>query len=339
MGPGTDGPTGRQADGQTASTLMSTASDTDSMSGPAFAPVRSGFTPAQTGFAPATLALAMLGVAILAVVGAVTLRRRRFDREIAAAVDELRSAATAKTGSEDVYTSEDLADLPDPVQRYLDAVLTEGQARARTARVEQRGEIRLGESWKPFTATQHFAVDPPGFVWDATVEFAPFLPVRVVDVYADGEGSLRAKLLSALTVSAAAPSPEVNESELVRYLGETAWNPTALLPTAGVEWEAIDDESARATIEDGRTTASLVFHFEDEEVRRVHTEARYRQEDDDVAPWTGYFDAYEEFDGVRVPTEAEVEWNLSDGDQPYWRGEVETVTYDSGSGSEGDTDE
>jgi len=316
------------------------------MSGPALAPAQSGLVPAQpgllpaqSGLAPATLALAMLGVAVLAVVGAVAIRRRRFDRETAAAVDELRSAATSETDSEEVYTREDLADLPDPVQRYLDATLTEGQPRARTARVEQHGEIRLGESWKSFTATQHFAVDPPGFVWDATVEFAPFLPVRVVDAYADGEGSLRAKLLSALTVSAAAPSPEVNESELIRYLGESAWIPTALLPGAGVEWEAIDDESARATLEDGETTASLVFHFQDEEVSRVHTEARYRQEDDDVAPWTGYFDAYEEFDGVRVPTEAEVEWNLPDGDQPYWRGEVETVTYDSESGSKGDTGE
>ena len=287
--------------------------------------------------APATLALAMLGVAVLAVVGAVAMRRRRFDRDVTAAVDELRAGASTETEGEltstdtegeRVYTHEDLAGLPDPVRTYFEAVLTEGQPRARRARIEQHGEILLGEAWKPFSATQHVTVDPPGFVWDATVRFAPFAPVRVVDAYVDGEGSLRAKLLSALTVSAAPPSRELNESELLRYLAESVWVPTALLPGAGVEWEAVDDHSARATLEDGGTTASLVFHFEDWRVERVHAEARYRQEDDDFAPWTGYLGAYEEFEGIRVPTEAEIEWTLPDGDHPYWRGEIETVRYD-----------
>lgn len=299
---------------------MSVAPDTDTMTSPALG--------------QATLALAMFGLAVLVIAGVVAVRRRRFDRDVAAAVDALTDTTepgpdTPETGEAGVSTHDDLAGLPDPVQRYLESALTDGQPRTRTARLEQRGEVRLGDSWKSFTATQHVAVGPPGFVWDATVRFLPFLPVRVVDAYVDGEGSLRAKLLSALTVSAAAPGPELNESELLRYLAESVWMPTALLPGAGVEWEAIDDRSVRATLEDGETTASLVFHFEGDEVRRVHTEARYRREDDDVAPWTGYFGAYEEFDGVRVPTEAEVEWNLSDGDQPYWRGEIEAVAYDS----------
>jgi hypothetical protein len=314
-----------------ASSLISVAPDTDSMVLSVLGPVVPTPGQALPPLAPATLALAMLGVAVLAVVGAVAVRRRRFDRDVAAAVDELRAGTAAEAdpdGEDRVYTREDLADLPAPVRRYLDAVLTEGQPRARTARIEQRGEIRLGEAWKQFSGTQHVAVDPPGFVWDATVRFAPMVPVRVVDAYVDGEGSLRAKLLSALTVSAAAPAPEINESELLRYLAESVWVPTALLPGAGVEWEAIDDETARATLDDGDATASLVFHFDDWRVERVHAEARYRQEDDDVAPWTGYFDAYEAFDGVRVPAEGEVEWTLPDGDQPYWRGEIETIEYD-----------
>jgi len=287
--------------------------------------------------APATLALAMLGVAVLAVVGAVVMRRRRFDRDVAAAVDELRTRSSTETESERVYTRENVEELPDPVRTYFDAVLTEGQPRARTARIEQHGTLLLGDTWKPFSGTQYVTVDPPGFVWDATVRFAPLVPVRVVDAYVDGEGSLRAKLLSALTVSAAAPSPELNESELLRYLAEGVWVPSALLPGAGVKWEAIDDQSARATLEDGDTTASLVFHFDDWRVERVHAEARYRQEDDDVAPWTGYLGAYEQFEGVRVPTQAEIEWTLPDGDYPYWRGEIESVTYDPKSVSKRDS--
>nr|WP_228546386.1 DUF6544 family protein [Halegenticoccus tardaugens] len=122
----------------------------------------------------------------------------------------------------------------------------------------------------------------------------------------------------------------MNEGELVRYLAEAVWFPTALLPSQGVEWKPIDDRSARATLEHGDVTASLVFHFDDEHrITRVTTE-RYRQEDDTYAPWTGYFREYEEQHGILIPTEAEVEWNLPEGDLPYWRATIEEITYRTG---------
>jgi len=143
-----------------------------------------------------------------------------------------------------------------------------------------------------------------------------------------GKGSLRAKVLSTIPVATAASSPEMGQRELLRYLAEAVWFPTALLPTAGVEWEPIDNHSARATIEDQGHTASLVFHFDDAGlVERVSTSARYRQEDDDVAPWTGYFENYQWHDEMRIPTTASVVWNLSDGDLPYWQARITTVDY------------
>ncbi len=178
------------------------------------------------------------------------------------------------------------------------------------------------------TATQDYSVDPPGFVWDARVEIAPFLPVRVVDAYESGRGSLRAHLLSTIPVASSDPGPELNEGELLRYLGEAVWFPTALLPDAGVEWTAVDEGSARATIRDGETTASLVFHLDDEGlVKRVTAAERYRQEDGDYAPWTGHFGEYERRDGMALPSKAAVEWNLSEGDCQYWRARLESVDY------------
>jgi hypothetical protein len=119
----------------------------------------------------------------------------------------------------------------------------------------------------------------------------------------------------------------MNEGELLRYLAEAVWFPTALLPSAGVEWEAIDDRAARATLEDEANTASLVFHFDAEGLVERVTGERYRQEDDAVAPWIGTFDAYEWRDGFRIPTRASVAWELSDGPLPYWRAQIESVEY------------
>ena len=265
-----------------------------------------------------------LSAAALGFVAAVALGRVRLERATARRVRTL--LADAGPPSKPTYGRDDVADLPEPVRRYFETVLRDGQPRVRSARLEQRGEFRLGDDaddWKSLTATQHYTTNPPGFVWDADIRMLPFLPVRVVDAYERGRGSLRAMALSTVPVATADPSPEMDEGELLRYLAEAVWFPTALLPGEGVEWEARDDRSARATLTDRGTTASVVFHFrEDGRVERVSADERYRQADDGFERWTGHFDDYERREGMSVPTTASVEWNLPDGDAPYWRATV-----------------
>lgn len=286
-----------------------------------------------------TLLRGLAGLIVLAV-AVVLVNTYRLGRSHARLAADLVADARTEPGAGTRREAADDADetfdpgvvegLPAPVRRYFETVLVEGQPLVHTARLEQRGEIRLGGAdaeWKPFEATQHYTVDPPGFVWDATIDVAPLLPARVVDAYAHGDGVLRGKLLSTVTVVDVGPDSEMNEGELVRYLAETPWFPTALLPAAGVEWEAIDDHSARATLEHDGNVASAVFHFDDENlITRVTTE-RYRQEDDAVAPWSGTFRAYEERHGMRIPTDAEVAWDRPEGEVPYWRGRIETIDY------------
>lgn len=278
-----------------------------------------------------TTRLAELFTAVVfGLVAVAVVRKRRFDDEVETHVDELLSDAETQTGG--VFTEDDLTDLPAPVRRYFEYVLEDGQPYVRTAWLRQRGEFRLGGAdapWRPLRATQYFTTAPPGFVWDATIDVAPLLSARAVDFYKRSEGVLEATVFGSVPVASVGPTPEMNEGELVRYLGEAVLFPTALLPTQGVRWTAIDDSSARASLDHGETHASLVFHFTDEdEVGRVTTE-RYRQEDDSYAPWTGYFRDYELHNGVRTPTSLEVEWNLPEGDLSYWRAAIELLEYDT----------
>lgn len=259
--------------------------------------------------------------------------RRRWRSTVAALLEEGR----ARTAVVDFET--DLAGLPAPVRRYFETVLRDGQPRISTARIEQHGEIRLGDdaaSWHPFDATEWFTVDPPGFVWDATVRVAPLLSVRVLDRYREGRGGLEARLVSLVPVADAEPGPLLDEGELVRYLAEAVWLPTALLPDAGVTWRGIDDETAEATLVDGETTATLTVHVNDRGlIDRVHAAARPREVDGEhvPTPWTGTFEEYGERDGMLVPTRGSVGWDLPDGHRPYWRGTVRSVAYSAGAGS------
>lgn len=255
----------------------------------------------------------------------------RFDRTIRTYVEDLRADAAAAPGG--VYRESDIADLPRPVRTYLDTVLEDGQPLVETVRLEQTGEFRMGGpegEWRPFSAVQHCSREPPGFVWDAQIEVAPFLPARVLDSYVRGSGILRARLGGVISVASEGPSPEMNEGELLRFLAESVWYPTALVPRAGLEWEQVDDAAARATLEDGDVSASMVFYFDDEGlVERVEGE-RFRQEDDSYATWVGYFSDYQERNGRLIPLDGEVAWDLPEGESSYWRGTIESIEHRDG---------
>ncbi|WP_340097681.1 DUF6920 family protein [Salinibaculum salinum] len=265
---------------------------------------------------------AALGIAVLAALA--VRQRRRAEREVRRRIGELVADTDPQTG---VVTSEDIESAPPPIRRYFDHALAGEQPVVRRARFHQRGEFRLGNSWHPLTATEWVTTRPPGLLWDATIDVAPFLPVRVVDRYQHGKGVLDARIRSTVPVAQAGPTPEMNEAELLRYLAEAVWYPTALLPSQGVEWEPVDETSARATIEDGGVTASAVFHVgPDDTVARVTAE-RYRQEDGQYAPWVGQFRNYERREGMLVPTEGEVAWETPDGEAPYWRATIDELSY------------
>jgi hypothetical protein len=273
------------------------------------------------------LSTLLLGGGLVAV-GAVALRRRSVAREIEDARRRLDRTGTAPDQA--VFDPERVAALPAPIRRYLERVLEPEQAPVERVELAQAGEFRFGDtesSWRPFEATQVYTVSPPGFVWDAVIQVLPHLSARVLDAYVDGDGLLRANLLGAVPVASAGPDRRMNEAELQRYLSETPWFPTALLPGAGVTWEGIDDRSARATLTDGDVTATATFHVDGDGLLEELTADRYRQDVDGTAPWIGSYRAYEGRNGMLVPTEAEVAWEGESGREPYWRGRITAVDH------------
>jgi hypothetical protein len=253
------------------------------------------------------------------------LRWKRTTRSMLARLD----ASRAPRGG--VYREADLAGLPDPVQRYFRNVLRDGQPLPAGARVSHEGSFRSGDRWQPMKTTQVFSTYPPGFVWDARIRMAPGVDVRVRDAYLAGTGSMRAEVLALVSVMDAHGAPELDAGALQRYLGEAIWFPPALLPGRGVVWSAIDDSTARAALTDGKTTVSLDFRFNSQgEITGCYTGARYREVQGayEPTPWGSRCWNYAERGGMRIPLEAEVEWYLPEGPQPYWRGRITEITYD-----------
>jgi hypothetical protein len=232
------------------------------------------------------------------------------------------------------YDPRELEGLPLPVQRYFRAVLTEGQPIVAAVRVAHAGQFNMDEThakWRAFTSDQLVITRRPGFDWDARIRLAPGLHVFVHDAYVAGEGFLHAALGGLITVADLRGTPEVAEGELLRFLAEAAWYPTALLPSQGVRWDAIDDTSARASLVDGATTVSLVFRFDAEGlIHTAHAAARSRTVNGALVatPWQGRFWAHEVRGGMRIPLHGEVAWLLPERPLSYWRGRITDIVYE-----------
>jgi hypothetical protein len=233
----------------------------------------------------------------------------------------------------------ELGGLPAPVERYLRSVLKEGQPLVTGVRVRHRGTFNASassETWKRFESDQQVVIRRPGFDWDARISMLPGLSVRVHDAYVAGEGILEAALLGLLPVADLRGTREIARGELMRFLAETAWYPTALLPSQGVRWEAIDGRSARATLADGALSVGLLFVFNDDGlIDTVRAEARGRTVGKQIlpTPWSGRFWNYAERGGMCVPLDGEVAWLLPEGARPYWRGRIAEIRYETAAAS------
>lgn len=227
-------------------------------------------------------------------------------------------------------------ELPPPVARYFQHVLTDGQELIKTARIDQSGVLRTGtaaESWSPFTASQIVVPPATGFLWNARIDMPLGTHVRVLDSYIGGVGAGRVSLLSAFAVASERGAPELNSGALHRYLAEGVWFPTALLPESGVVWSPIDDHSALATLTDRGTSVSLEFRFNEVgEVTSIYSAGRFGQFDGGYKkiPWQGHLRDYHDRAGMRVPSYGEVGWYDDGVLQLVWKGEVTGAGYELG---------
>lgn len=276
--------------------------------------------------------LAVLGGAAALLVISFTLGRARWRAASAAAVARLDAVREPLPTS--CHDARSLAALPPPVANYLRKVLAQNVSAVAAVDLRHSGTFNSSERaerWVPFTSKQRVVTRRPGFVWDARIRSLPGGNVYVRDAFVSGEGWLQAALYGAITVANLRGSVELAQGELMRFLAEAAWYPTVLLPGQGVSWQVLDAGSARATLCDGKTTVSLDFHFnQDNLLERIYSPGRYRSvgREQLKTPWQGVFRCYEERDGMRVPIEAEVAWVIDGEVRPYWRGRIESIEYE-----------
>lgn len=262
----------------------------------------------------------VLGVALAGVVVALALGARSWQ----ATTRALDARVRAATGD-----ARPLVGVPEVVAAYLDRAVPAGAPAIRVARLEQRGEFRMGDTWKPFAATEVFGAPDPAFYWDAEIRMLPLVPVRVRDSYVEGDAGMLARIGGVVTVMDAASDRGLIEGALMRYLAEAVWIPTRLGSGPGLAWTATGPDRARARLTDRGVVVSLEFTFDAEGdvvgvagIRKREVSGRYLD-----TPWEGRFAEHADLGGYRIPTYGEVAWVIDGVKAPYWRGRVVAAEF------------
>ena len=261
-------------------------------------------------------ACAALATAAAAVAAARLLAARQLRRRVRA----LFAGSTDVAGQ--TYHEAQLVGLPAPVQRYFRGVLPEGQHYLRGVRLRHTGQFKaaLQQGWTSIEGEEYLVADPPSFIWQGATRW-----FTARDSYVRGHGHLGVRLLGAVPILCGA-GPSYDQGELLRWLGESTWLPTALLPSRQVQWSAVDEDSARLSLTHGGQTVHYLVRFNARhEIAQCETE-RYQGETR-LLPWIGRFSHYRKVLGVRVPMQLEALW-VQDGRQcPYARFTVQELEY------------
>jgi len=224
------------------------------------------------------------------------------------------------------------ANLPAPVARYFDFVFPDDRPTdIVSVTMEMAGDFRRPgtESFEPTTARQVVHTEAPNMVFSADTPIAGPVWAIAYDAYIGGEMTMKAKLLSTITVMSQQSTPELNRTSLRRWLIESPAYPMALLPGGPVTWEPADDNRARAVVRAFGEKASLVATFrEDGSLARFDAEA----DGDLTTPYHGSGEHtsrsdYQLVDGVRVPMAFEIA-RAADGEiDPFWRGRITSIRF------------
>ncbi len=233
-----------------------------------------------------------------------------------------------------ILTNEMLLQLPAPVQKWLHQSNVIGKQLITNVYIRQKGTMRTkpGGEWMPFDAEQYNTIDKPAFIWKSRIAPSPWLFLVARDKYEEGVGNMLIKA-DALIPIADSKGKEIDQGSLLRFLGEIQWFPTAAL-SSYIKWEAIDDSSAKATMNYGNVTASAVFYFSaDGQLTYVQADRYYDRgkEKATLEKWAPRClpNTFKEVQGIRIPYKGEVTWKLKDGDFTWLKFELEEVKYNS----------
>lgn len=252
--------------------------------------------------------------------------KREFNKTVTGIIDNTKRL-------NEVFTLDEIADLPLPVQKYFKYCGYIGKPKMSYMKGSFRNvDFYITNNGKKkklkIDYTQYNFVDKPNrFAYiDSSIKGLPF---EGFDSYRNGIGSMKGVLGKLITLFDQR-GEAMDKACLVTFLAECLIVPNAALQDY-ISWESIDETHAKATIFYYGISASGIFTFDENGLMTsFRTSDRVATEMDGTtrnAEWSAICSDYKEIDGLKLPTVLQAIWHYPEGDYLYFDGTNASFNY------------
>lgn len=239
---------------------------------------------------------------------------------------------TKAPGESSIFTEDDIAHLPLPVQKYFRYCGYIGTPKMNYMKAIYKDVDFLFGRGKPtikIDYTQYNLANEP--IRIAYIDSSMYgIPFEGLDSYNDGKGSMKGVLAKLFTLFNQT-GKTMDKASLVTCLSECLIIPNAALQDY-IVWEEMDDLHAKASISCYGITAGGIFTFiENGEMLSFTTDDRMATAIDGTSEkvkWSAVCSEYVEANGIRRPTVLQAVWHYDDGDLVYFDGKDIVIEFD-----------
>jgi len=231
------------------------------------------------------------------------------------------------TVGNDVVTDADLHHLPEPVQQYVRVSGAVNKPKIKNFRIVFDGEMRgKGKDWFAFRSEQYNFFDEPTRLFFMKAKMFG-MPVFGYHAYQEKSASMQIKLFGLFTMMEA-KGPEMNRAETVTVFNDMCLMAPATLIDKRIQWEAIDNRSAKATFVNGTNKISAVLYFnENGQLVNFTSDDRLDVNEKKQFKFSTPVENYKLIDGRAVPTYGEAIWHYPEGEFVYGQFYLSKIDY------------
>ena len=224
-----------------------------------------------------------------------------------------------------------ISELPNCVQNWLinSGVLKKEIIKTVSLRQELQLKLKPGQKeWYHAEANQFFTIEPPAFNWSLKLRMNSFISLAGRDIFENGKGAMSIKLFYIIPLVNVKDNSKINQATLQRYLAEVVWFPSAAL-SPFINWEQIDNTTAKATMSYEGTIGSGTFYFKKNGDFEKFEAIRYKDIAENSKPllWTVTAVETEERNGIRIPTSLKADWKLEGGHWTWLNVKIKSIKY------------
>jgi hypothetical protein len=249
---------------------------------------------------------------------------RKTEAEIALIMEQ------TETIEKTTVSESEIRELPESVQKWLKISGVVGREKIQSVWLKQNVRMKMKpgqKNWNDAVAEQYFTIRNPAFIWKVKMNMFSFISIAGRDKFEKGKGEMMIKMFSLFNL-VNEKGLRMDEGTMQRFLGEIVWFPSAAL-SPHIQWEPIDNYSAKATMNYRGTKGSGTFTFNEKGDFIKYSTMRYKGNSTDSKRYEWVINANErtEFNGITIPAKMDATWVLDEGNWKWLEIEILDIKY------------